>query len=83
MSSFVCVPLCRLARSVCSQIKERLKQSHETFAIALRQLEARHSGRLEKTEEQRLRLRKVFAPRVAKLVLESTSMKDYILFGRN
>ena len=71
----------RLAKSVCSQIKERLKYSHETFSAALKQLEARHSGRLERTEEQRFRVRKVHAPRVARLALESTSFKDMLVYG--
>lgn len=60
----------------------RLKHSHEIFNVALKQLETRHSGRLERTEEQRLRVRKIYAPRVARLALESTSLRDYILFGK-
>ena len=73
----------RLAGSICSQIKEKLKQSHSQFSSALRQLEARHSGRLERIEERRLKVRKVHAPRIARLVLESTSLKDYILNGQS
>ena len=72
----------RLAKSICAQIKERLQQSHTSFANALKQLETRHSGRLEKTEEQRLKMRKIHAPKVARLALESTSMKDFILYGK-
>ncbi|CAL1546423.1 unnamed protein product [Lymnaea stagnalis] len=71
----------RLAKSIASQIKERLNKSHESFSNALRQLEVRHEGRLDKIEEHRLKLRKVHAPRLAKLALESTSLKDLILFG--
>ncbi|XP_013412982.1 dual serine/threonine and tyrosine protein kinase [Lingula anatina] len=71
----------RLAKSICAQFKERLKNSHEQFSAALKQLEAKHSGRLEKTEEQRLKVRKIHAPKVAKLALESISMKDFISFG--
>ena len=71
-----------LAKSICAQIKDRLKHSHETFAAALKQLEARHSGRLEKTEEQRLKVRKIYAPKVARLALESTSLRDYIIYGQ-
>ena len=71
----------RLARSICQQIKERLRHSHDTFSLALKQLETRHTGRLEKTEEQRLKVRKIHAPKVARLALESTSLKDYILYG--
>ncbi|GFR97643.1 dual serine/threonine and tyrosine protein kinase [Elysia marginata] len=71
----------RLARSISSQIKERLNKSHEQFSSALRQLEMRHSGRLDKIEEHRLKLRKVHAPRLAKMALESTSLRDVTLFG--
>ncbi|XP_067127161.1 dual serine/threonine and tyrosine protein kinase-like [Centruroides vittatus] len=71
----------RLSRSICSQFRERLKTSHDHFAASLRQLEAIHSGRLERTEEQRLKVRKVHAPRIAKYALESTSLTDMILFG--
>lgn len=71
----------RLAKSICTQIKDRLKHSHDHFSSALRQLEARHSGRLERTEEQRLKVRKIHAPKVARLALESISLRDYVLFG--
>ncbi|KAL3852843.1 hypothetical protein ACJMK2_016456 [Sinanodonta woodiana] len=71
----------RLAKSISSQIKDRLSKSHEAFSHALKQLEAKHSGRLDKIEESRLQLRKVHAPRVAKVALESTSLKDVILYG--
>lgn len=71
----------RLAKSISGQIKERLNKSHDAFATALRQLEQRHSGRLDRIEEERLKLRKIHAPKVAKLALESTSIKDVILHG--
>ncbi|BFZ10826.1 hypothetical protein BsWGS_13864 [Bradybaena similaris] len=71
----------RLAKSIASQIKDRLNKSHEAFSNALKQLEMRHSNRLDKIEEHRLKLRKVHAPRLAKLALESTSLKDVILYG--
>ena len=73
---------CRLAKSISSQIKDRLNKSHEAFSHALRQLEMKHSGRLDKIEEDRLKLRKVYAPRVAKVALESTSLKDVISHGK-
>ena len=72
----------RLAKSISSQIKDRLNKSHDAFSQALRQLESKHSGRLDKIEEDRLKLRKVYAPRVAKVALESTSLKDWILHGK-
>ncbi|XP_046354627.2 dual serine/threonine and tyrosine protein kinase-like [Haliotis rufescens] len=71
----------RLAKSISSQIKDRLNKSHEAFLSALKQLETKHTGRLDKIEEQRLKLRKVHAPKVAKLALESTSLKDVVLYG--
>ncbi|KAK3104050.1 hypothetical protein FSP39_024020 [Pinctada imbricata] len=71
----------RLAKSISSQIRERLNKSHEAFASSLKHLEQRHSGRLDRIEEGRLKLRKVHAPRVAKVALESTSLKDVILHG--
>ena len=49
----------RLARSICSQFRERLKASHDQFAASLRHLEAMHSGRLERTEEQRLKVKTI------------------------
>ena len=72
---------CRLAKNISSQIKERLNKSHDSFAAALKQLEQKHSGRLDRIEEGRLKLRKVHAPRVAKVALESTSLMDVILHG--
>ena len=72
---------CRLARSICAQIRERLKQSHESFEAAMKHLQNHHSGRLEKKEEQRLKVRKIHAPHVARLALKSISMKDYIAHG--
>lgn len=71
----------RLAKSISSQIKDRLNKSHESFATALKMLESRHSGRLDKIEEERLKMRKIHAPRVAKLALESTSLRDVVLNG--
>ncbi|KAL8595249.1 hypothetical protein ACOMHN_043401 [Nucella lapillus] len=71
----------RLAKSIAGQIKDRLNRSHEAFATALRQLEMRHTGRLDRIEEQRLKLRKIHAPRLAKLALESTSLRDNVMYG--
>ncbi|XP_057312064.1 dual serine/threonine and tyrosine protein kinase-like isoform X2 [Hydractinia symbiolongicarpus] len=76
-----CISESRLAKNICSQFKTRLMRSHEAFTQSLRVLEMRHNGRLEKKEEQRVRLRKVFAPRVARCVLDSTSLRDLVLYG--
>ena len=77
----MCVFDSRLARSICVQIQERLKRSHATFELNLRQLEQRHTGRLERTVEQRERVAKRYAPRVARLSLESRSLYDLIAYG--
>ena len=62
-------------------MKERLKSSHYLFTTSLKVLETKHTGRLEKTEENQALIRKVLAPKFAKLCLESTSLKDLILYG--
>ncbi|CAF88742.1 unnamed protein product, partial [Tetraodon nigroviridis] len=71
----------KLARSICSQFRTRLYSSHEAFAASLRQLEERHTGRLERTEDLWLRVRKDHAPRLARLSLESRSLRDVVLHG--
>uniref|UniRef100_H3DAY7 Dual serine/threonine and tyrosine protein kinase n=1 Tax=Tetraodon nigroviridis TaxID=99883 RepID=H3DAY7_TETNG len=72
----------KLARSICSQFRTRLYSSHEAFAASLRQLEERHTGRLERTEDLWLRVRKDHAPRLARLSLESRSLRDVVLHGK-
>lgn len=62
-------------------MKERLKSSHNLFTTSLKLLETKHNGRLEKTEENQTIIRKLLAPKFAKLCLESTSLKDLILYG--
>ncbi|XP_030321414.1 dual serine/threonine and tyrosine protein kinase isoform X2 [Calypte anna] len=69
----------KLAKSICSQFRTRLNSSHEAFAASLRQLEDGHSGRLEKTEDLWLKVRKDHAPRLARLSLESRSLQDVLL----
>ena len=72
----------RLARAMCMQIKDRLRQSHERFEEALEALRNHHNGRLQRTEQLRRKVKKQFSPRVARLTLESFSFKDYLLFGK-
>jgi receptor-interacting serine/threonine-protein kinase 5 len=72
----------KLAKSICSQFRDRLRCSHESFQLVLTKLENHHCNRLEKTEERSLKVRRQFAPKVARLFLESTSLKDYILNGK-
>ena len=71
----------KLAKIVCNQMRERLESSHKIFISSLKLLEARHNGRLEKAEEKQNLIRKISAPKFAKLCLESTSLKDYVLYG--
>lgn len=62
-------------------MKERLKTSHSQFASSLKILENKHTGRLEKSEECQVLIRKTITPNFSKLCLESTSLKDYLLYG--
>ncbi|XP_015428643.1 PREDICTED: dual serine/threonine and tyrosine protein kinase-like [Dufourea novaeangliae] len=71
----------RLARTISMQFRDKLKASHDSFQAALRSLENYYSGKLERTEEQRIAIRKYHAPRLAKLALESTSMTDAVRYG--
>ncbi|XP_068125685.1 dual serine/threonine and tyrosine protein kinase isoform X2 [Hyperolius riggenbachi] len=72
----------KLAKSICSQFCKRLRSSHEAFAASLKQLEDGHCGRLEKTEDLWLKVRKEHAPRLARLSLESRSLRDVLLHGK-
>ncbi|XP_023714334.1 dual serine/threonine and tyrosine protein kinase isoform X3 [Cryptotermes secundus] len=71
----------RLAKNISAQFRDRVRASHESFQSALRSLENHYSGRLERTEEQRIAIRKYHTPRLARLALESTSMCDMIRYG--
>ncbi|XP_011348062.1 dual serine/threonine and tyrosine protein kinase isoform X2 [Ooceraea biroi] len=71
----------RLAKAISAQFRDKLRSSHDAFQTALRSLENYYSGKLERTEEQRIAIRKYHAPKLAKLALESTSMVDAIRFG--
>lgn len=71
----------RLARTISTQFRDKLKSAHDTFQAAMRSLENYYSGNLERTEEQRVAIRKYHAPRLAKLALESMSMMDTVRFG--
>uniref|UniRef100_UPI00358E2AE4 dual serine/threonine and tyrosine protein kinase isoform X2 n=1 Tax=Myxine glutinosa TaxID=7769 RepID=UPI00358E2AE4 len=71
----------KLARNICSQFQTRVNYAHEAFAVSLHQLEMKHSGRLERTEDMWLKVRKDHAPRLACLSLESRSLRDLLLHG--
>lgn len=71
----------RLAKSITSQFRERVRVSHEAFLAALRSLANHYTGHLEKTEEQRIAIRGHHAPRLARLALETTSLADMVQYG--
>ncbi|CAF3663260.1 unnamed protein product [Rotaria sp. Silwood1] len=71
----------KLAKSVCAQLNDRIRMSHDNFETLLKQLEHRHSDRLKSTEDKQQRVRKEFTPKIARHLLESTSLKDLILYG--
>jgi len=48
----------------------------------MQRLEKSYSGRLRKTESHSLSLRKKLAPRIARLALESRSLRDFVLHGQ-
>lgn len=77
----------RLARSICSQFRERLKASHDQFAASLRHLEAMHSGRLERTEEQRLKVKAIYVFCIVKsiflVMFLSIHLYKYTLYDQN
>ena len=55
--------------------------SHENFETLLKKLEHRHSDRLKSTEDKQQLVRKEYTPKIARLLLESTSLKDLIQYG--
>ncbi|XP_017783066.1 PREDICTED: dual serine/threonine and tyrosine protein kinase-like isoform X2 [Nicrophorus vespilloides] len=71
----------KLAKTISVQFQEHIKASHESFRSAIRSLENQLSGKLEQTEEQRIAIRKKYAPRFARIALESTSLCDLIKYG--
>ncbi|CAF3643017.1 unnamed protein product [Rotaria sordida] len=71
----------KLAKSVCTQLNDRIRMSHDNFETLLKQLEHRHSDRLKSTEDKQQRVRKEFTPKIARHLLESTSLKDLIKYG--
>lgn len=70
-----------LAKSICHQLQQRVRASHDRFVASLMQLEERHLDRLEQKENERKNVRCMYAPQVAKLSLESSSLKDMIQYG--
>ncbi|XP_076284659.1 receptor interacting protein kinase 5 isoform X1 [Lasioglossum baleicum] len=71
----------KLAKTISMQFRDKLNASHDSFQAALKSLGNYYSGKLERTEEQRIAIRKYHAPRMAKLALETTSMIDAVRYG--
>ncbi|XP_059047684.1 dual serine/threonine and tyrosine protein kinase-like [Achroia grisella] len=71
----------RLAGLITAQILERLTLAHEKYQSALSSLEAALESRLKHTEVIKLAIRKKYAPSFARLCLESTSMRDLLMYG--
>ena len=63
------------------QLTDRIRLAHDNFEALLKQLEHRHSDRLKSTEDRQQRVRKDFTPKIARHLLESTSLRDLIQFG--
>lgn len=49
-----------LARSICHQLQQKVRTSHERFVASLAQLEDRHLDRLEQRETERKNVREFF-----------------------
>jgi receptor-interacting serine/threonine-protein kinase 5 len=71
----------QLARSLCSQFRSRLMRAHQMFLSSIQQLDVEHSTRLQEMEEHRTLVKKVLAPKIARLCLLSTSLCDLIQNG--
>ena len=63
------------------QLRDRLRCAHEAFVRSIGRLEAQLDGRLEQTERDRLRMKKLHAPHVARLALQAAAYVDAARFG--
>uniref|UniRef100_A0A914ULV0 Dual serine/threonine and tyrosine protein kinase n=1 Tax=Plectus sambesii TaxID=2011161 RepID=A0A914ULV0_9BILA len=71
----------KLAKVLCTQFRTRIKTSHDVFLSALDKLDNYHNTRLMKAENQRLKLRKQHAPKLARLTMESLAHRDSLAYG--
>ena len=71
----------KIARNYCQQFRATLQESHEQFMQAMKVLEHRQVMKLEKNEERRMQVRKNLAPKIARLAMDSLSLRDLSLFG--
>ncbi|VDN31954.1 unnamed protein product [Dibothriocephalus latus] len=71
----------RIANDVFQQLLVRLHESHELFSQTLRRLEARAEQRTTQFEESQASIRRYHAPRLARQLLEITSLQNLIVMG--
>jgi receptor-interacting serine/threonine-protein kinase 5 len=70
-----------IARMLCAQLRATIRHSHEQFQTAISNLDNYHSSRLINAENQRLKLRKQHAPKLARLTMESMAHRDALMYG--
>lgn len=78
---FISLSEIRLVRYICLQFRIRFQKFYEVFVIFLRIFEAYYCGRFEKTEEKRMRVRKCYAFKIVRFVLESILLRDVVVYG--
>ncbi|OQR67928.1 dual serine/threonine and tyrosine protein kinase-like [Tropilaelaps mercedesae] len=71
----------RLAKCICAQFRDKLKNSHERFVVAMTKLKADHDGRIDMIKNEKDKIRNVLAPCIARYSLEAVSLRDSILYG--
>ncbi|CAL8087308.1 unnamed protein product [Calicophoron daubneyi] len=70
-----------IARKLCAQVTEKLRQSHEGFLLTLQRLEARAELRHCRFEEAQESILRHHAPRLSRIALDTSAMQNYLLHG--
>ncbi|KAF5400139.1 hypothetical protein PHET_06703 [Paragonimus heterotremus] len=70
-----------IARRLCAQIMDKLRQSHENFLTTLHQLKVRTEIRTCRFEEAQENILRQHAPRLSRIVLETSSLENQLQFG--
>lgn len=70
-----------IAKRLCVQITEKLRQSHENFLTTLRRLEVRTEIRNCRFEEAQESILKQHAPRLSRVALDTSALRSYLQFG--
>ncbi|THD21804.1 Dual serine/threonine and tyrosine protein kinase [Fasciola hepatica] len=70
-----------IAKRLCVQITEKLRQSHENFLTTLRRLEVRTEIRNCRFEEAQENILKQHAPRLSRVALDTSALRSYLRFG--